>query len=300
MKRFEWIPKTRAGWVQALNIAAAIAAILAVPALVISIITLRDTWRIAEQSGAFDKPSIRFGFGAIESDSDQPSFVGLIPKRCQIRPILMELPLMIFNSGRKPATNVSITLRFHLKDGSSPAPGTMASDLFVLDQPAFKDLKREVYDVSEWRYVSYRIARLLPGMKIQIGEVIQAPLPLTVDLHEADPRLTGAIKMAYSMEVPIIIVHDEAIALSGKLNVSAVQADTIQEAGPSLKDHVDALAKQTGTKLTGLRKIVAPLMPAVKGRIFLAQSTSDSCQDRDGSLAYTRRVGLLEYQRAPR
>jgi hypothetical protein len=266
-------------------------------ALAVAIITLRDTWRIAERSGSFERPAVQIGFGGIPIDGSEAELIALIPKRCSAHPVLMEIPLTIYNSGEKAASNLSVSLQFPLDNGRSPAPGQDSSSLFSGEGPPVTTVTRAVHDAAKWRYVTYSAGRLLPRTSIQVGEPIEAPLPISVDLSEADPRFSGSARLSYSLQVPVVIAFDDERVVTAKMNVTAMQADTVQEAGRALNQHVAALRTRAPVERAGLRRWVAWLMPAPKGRAFIAQPESVECGSKEGSMAFTRSISVLEYRR---
>ena len=271
---------------------------VAVATFAIGLLTYFEGRRASLASGSLEKSEVGFGLGEHPIAGNSFRLVTLIPKRCVASPILIEIPLSVYNRGSKVANNIKATMGFPLFEGRSPATNADISDVQATDGPPVTSVKREVNDAGSFRYVTYSVSKMFPSMIVGLGEPIQAPMPIQISLDKVKAGLTGSLKMKYSLEVPVFVQFDDTKMITGKVNVSAMVADTLEEAREKIwteqAQAAEAL-KALDADLSISTRIARWFGATRRITTFVATSDHPECSAKQGSFVPSRKIEVVTY-----
>ncbi|WP_447727054.1 hypothetical protein [Sphingomonas koreensis] len=267
-------------------------------ALGVGVLTYIEGRRVSLASGSLEKSEVGFGLGEHPIEGNAFRLVTLIPKRCVAKPILIEMPLSVYNRGSKVANDIKVTMAFPLLDGASPATNADISEMQTANGPPVTSVKREVHDAGTSRYVTYSVSKMFPSMIVGLGEPIQAPMPIQLSLDEIKAGLTGSLKMEYSLEVAVFVQFDQGKMITGQVNVSAMVADTLEEAREKIRAEqaqaADAL-KALDADMSIWTRIARRFGATRRITTFVATSDEPECSTRQGSFVPGRKIEAVTY-----
>lgn len=288
-------PSAPSKWKRVGSIITQVASIAGIISLPVGILAIREAWQIADASGDLAKSKIVFGFGNYASSQAEIDVIAIISRRCHGSPVLMELPIMLSNQGDKLASDVSVSLQFPLEGKSSPALPAEISDAYSMDGPPITTLRRTVSDSKKWRYVTYTISRLQSKSLANMVEVMQAPLPVSVDINEIDKRFVGTLHFEYAIQIPVTIASGDDIDVR-KIMLSTVRANSLEEAKPQIDAYMRNQASKESKDNAGNSLIGRWFKPRLNHEVFILYPEDSTC-DRNVPLTQTHLVKSVNYSR---
>lgn len=278
-------------WTRILSNIASVAGLLS---LALSVWVWREARASTEASGELKKAKIVFGFGKYSASKRDIDVLAVISRRCQRRPVLMDIPLMLANQGDKVASDVSMSLEFPLEKGASFAGSSEMSNSFERVGPPVTNIKRSVTDADTRRYVSFNIDKIYPRTLAQMIEPVVAPMPIDINIHELDRRFTGTIKFGYSLQIPISIVSDGELTVA-KMTISTIIANNMKDAQPQINNFMRSKVIKNRRNKGYISKILAWISPEMKEEVFVVYPDDSSCDIQGMPYTQTRNVRSLIY-----
>lgn len=277
-------PSAPSKWKRAGSIITHVASIAGIISLPVGIVAIREAWQIADASGDLAESKIVFGFGNYASSKTEIDVIAIISRRCHGSPVLMELPIMLSNQGDRLASDVSVSLQFPLEGKSSPALPAEISDAYSMDGPPITTLRRTVSDSEKWRYVTYSISRLQSKSLANMVELMQAPLPVSVDINEIDRRFVGTIRMEYALQIPVTIANGDDLDVR-KISLSTIRANSLEEAQPQINAYMESQASKESKDNNRSSFLGRWLKPHLSYELFVLYPEDSAC---DPSIPLTR------------
>ena len=284
------VPASGWTWSGTIGVVGGIAGILGTLFALYSII---DNRQMAKESGSLRKSVISLGFGNTQAEGPNNTLIALIPKACQVRPILIELPFTLANLGDKSSSALTLTVGYPYSGGVSVAGNEAINDSFALGgPPVLGKFDRKVTDSEPFRYIQYHWESLPPKASVTVNEPISAPLPMVIDAHEIKPGLTGDIVVSYQYRLPIIISSENELT-TGSLAVATIQAQNLAEAMPEIQKYVAREFPRTQRRWYDL---AGWLRQKAHVELFVTEPGTLRCDDANGSFVFAGNIDALVFE----
>ncbi len=253
-----------------------------------TILTIKSSEKIAEKSGAFDKPQARLYIYNIGPRPNDNTFLCYGYSFRDSSMTIGRIPVVIENVGEKTINNLSLTFRYPnvLRRKALEKMEMITTGLFEKKQEIYKGISR----IGNFDYVSYQFPSLNPGQSIGINEPIFIFETTARGLIEMDESLL-AYQATYLFELAMTLSGTDIPSQDFAVSLMTIQCANISELREKFQEYVDGQARKIRDKATfwsyiallmrekfKLALLVHPVMNTVKtdfGNILLAGEQGD-------------------------
>lgn len=215
-------------WARILELLKIIAAVSAIPALLVAIYAVIDARKTADRSGQFNRPELRLLLGQqVISDGQVSAYYRVSPETAKIPILIGEIPFGLANFGRSSAELAVLAMNFFNRDGFSPAIKDL-NDLLKRDGPFPAEVSRDVSESGDSFWVQYTVGPVLPRMEFSTGEPFAIPVPLELDdisIVTSD-NVTGTMDtvVSFSINIPVTLMSKDFGSFAATVSFGSIVA----------------------------------------------------------------------------
>jgi hypothetical protein len=196
---------------------------------IVAVWAIKSANRIADRSGAYDRPKLLLSIGPFQVNPDEHhKIVYGFPFESNQRQI-MTIPIGIGNAGEKDLSDISVMLRYRRVHQLA-----VSDDIIGISDLPAGHVVRSYREDEHFSHVTYRISNINPEVRVRLEDPITISSD-TVAHPEVSAKTSDNVKVRvnvrifWMMEVLVTVVAKDQSPVNMELTIGAFKANSIDD-----------------------------------------------------------------------